>query len=195
MISWYAPSTLPRSWRKRSLSSFSWVLASQNLQVSGQISSASKHRPVRRAPELELEVDEQNVSLRHEFLQHLVHRERLAANLGELVRRGPTEHDRVIVVDHRIVELVALVVELHHRSRQHFAVGPSETLPQAAGHEVSNHRLAGNDLQLPHQHLALIELGDEVARDAVRRKKSEEPLRDAIVEHAFRARSCPSSSH
>ena len=40
MISLYAPSTLPRSLRKRSLSSFSPVSLSQKRQVSGEISSA-----------------------------------------------------------------------------------------------------------------------------------------------------------
>src|SRR5690348_7205434 len=37
--SWYASSTPPRSWRKRSLSSFCRVVASQRRHVSGEISS------------------------------------------------------------------------------------------------------------------------------------------------------------
>lgn len=41
----YASSTFPRSLRKRSLSSFSWVVASHSLQVSGDVSSARMISP------------------------------------------------------------------------------------------------------------------------------------------------------
>ena len=82
------------------------------------------------------------------------------------MRRRPAESGDVLLRDHRIAELVALVIVLDDRARQRRALGDAEALRQRAGDDVADHDLERDDLDLAHQLLAHVEAAHEMRRDA-----------------------------
>src|SRR6185437_5527552 len=84
----------------------------------------------------------------------------------DLLRRGPAERGDVLLRHHRVVELVALVIELDDRARQLRALLDAEARRQRAGGDVTHADLERDDLDLADQLLAHIEPADEMRRHA-----------------------------
>lgn len=91
----------------------------------------------------------------------------------------------VLFGDHRIVELVVLVVELDDRARQHGAFLDAEALGERAGRDVAHDNLERHDLDFLDQLLAHVEPLNEVGRDAHLVQMTENVFGNPVVEDAL----------
>src|SRR4051794_18406148 len=103
----------------------------------------------------------------------------------DLLRRGPAERGDVLFGNHRVVELVVLVIELDDRARQLGALLDAEPLRQGAGGDVAHHHFERHDLDLADQLLAHVEAADEVGGHPDVVEVLEQVLRDTVVEDAL----------
>src|SRR5258708_16964176 len=92
--------------------------------------------------ELEFEIDQNDPTLIEEFAQYLVDLERLRVDYFEFLRGRPSERNRMLTKNQRIVELIGFVVVLDDRMFQRLPLFP----PQPADHRppahISHHRFA-----------------------------------------------------
>src|SRR5437660_858302 len=137
------------------------------------------------AAELELHVDEDDAALGDERPQDCVYLQRELDHAIDLRLRRHPEDAHVPLVDHRIVEGVALVVELDDRLGQRLALFHPEAFREAAGDDVPHHHLDRHDLETLHQHVAVVEAADEMRRHPLALEETEEDLRDGVVANAF----------
>ncbi len=91
----------------------------------------------------------------------------------------------MLLRDHRIAELVVLVVVLDDRTRQHGALGDAEALGEASGGDVADDHLDRDDLDLADELLAHVEAAHEMRRHADLVELGHEIFADAVVEHAL----------
>ncbi len=91
----------------------------------------------------------------------------------------------MLLGDHRVAELVGLVVVLDDRARQRRALLDAEALGERAGGDVAHHHLERDDLDLADQLLAHVEAADEVGRHADLGQPHHQVFGDAVVEHAL----------
>ena len=87
--------------------------------------------------------------------------------------------------DHRVVELILLVVEFDDRAGQRRAFLDAQALAHRAGDDVAAHDFQRNDLDFADQLLAQVQTLDEVVghADAVQARHDE--LADLVVHHAL----------
>ena len=91
----------------------------------------------------------------------------------------------MLLGDHRIAELVVLVIELDDRARQRGALVHAEPGRERPGGDVAHHHLERDDLDLADQLLAHVEPLDEMRRHADLAELLEQIFGDAVVEDAF----------
>ena len=84
----------------------------------------------------------------------------------------------MIIVDHRIAEIVVLIAILQNRAVQMRALRQTQTLGEAARRNVSHDDLDGHDGNAAHNAVAIIELLDEVRFDAMLFKHLEQVIAD-----------------
>ncbi len=138
-----------------------------------------------RRPNSDLEVDEADADAEEEADEEVIDAQRELHDLVDLLRRGPTERGDVLLRDHRVVEIVGLVVELDDRARQLRAFLEAEARRQRAGGDVAHDDLERDDLHLADELLAHVEAPHEVRRHADLAEALEDVLGDAVVEHAL----------
>jgi hypothetical protein len=91
----------------------------------------------------------------------------------------------VLLGNHRVAELIVLVVEFDDRARQLRALLDSEPLRQRARRDVTHDHFERNDLHLADQLLAHVEPSDEVGRNSDVVQVLEDVFRDPVVEDAL----------
>ena len=138
-----------------------------------------------QAAELDLEIDEPEADAEKEAGEEVVDPQREVQDLVDLLRRRPAEGGDVLLRDHRIAELVVLVIELDDRARQRRAFGKAEARRERAGRDVAHDHLERDDLDLAHELLAHVEAPEEVRGDAGLRQPRHQILGDAVVENAL----------
>src|SRR6185295_10908139 len=116
--------------------------------------------------ELELHVDEHDSARLQERDEHRVHLERELDHAVDLRLGRHPEHAHVPIVDHGIVERVALVEELDDRLGKRLPFLEPEALRETPRDDVADDHLDGHDRQAPHQHVAVVEATHEVRRHA-----------------------------
>ncbi len=87
--------------------------------------------------------------------------------------------------DHRVVELIVLVVELDDGARQLRAFFQAQTGGDGTGGDVAHDHFQRNDLDFPDQLFAHVEAANEVSRDADGIQMIEDIFGNPVVEHAF----------
>ncbi len=113
----YASSTLPRSLRKRSLSSLSWVSLSHRRQVSGEISSARTIAPSRSA-ELDFKVHQLYADALKILYHHFIDLQRVFSNGVDLFLRCQAQCQRIVIIDERIAQRIIFIAELQCGAKQ-----------------------------------------------------------------------------
>src|SRR5262249_34642979 len=131
------------------------------------------------------EVDEPDSDPEEEAGEEIVDADGKRHDVVDLLRRGPAEGGDVLFRDHRVAELLVLVVELDDRARQLGALLDAEALRQRARRHVAHDHLERNDLDLANELLAHAQASDEVGRHPDVVEMLEYVLGDSIVEHAL----------
>src|SRR5579862_1999686 len=135
--------------------------------------------------EFELEVDEPDADAEEQAREEIVDAERHLHDLVEILGRGPAKAGDVLLGDHRIAELVVLVIVLNDRAWQGRSFGDAEALRQGAGDDIADDDLDRNDLHLANELLAHVEAAHEMRRNADVGKLRHQELADAVVDDAF----------
>src|SRR5215472_5544916 len=133
--------------------------------------------------EFEFEVDELQADAKEEAGEEVVDPERERQDLVQLLGRRPAEGGDVLLRDHRVAELVGLVIVLDDGAGQDRALRQAEACRQRARGDVADDDLERNDLHLAHQLLAHVEAAHEVGRDAGLPQARHQIFRDPVVEH------------
>jgi hypothetical protein len=94
----------------------------------------------------------------------------------------------VLLGDHRVAELVVLVVELDDRAGQGLTLGHAQARGDRAGGDVAHHDLERDDLDFLDQLLAQVQAADEVRLDADLVQASHDVLADPVVDDALALR-------
>ena len=103
------------------MSSFSFDLMSHSRHESGRdlVGHDDPHQVVFPQPAaFHLEVDQADADAEEQPGQEVVDPDGERHDVVDLLRRGPAERGDVLLRDHRVVELVVLVIELDDRARQ-----------------------------------------------------------------------------
>ena len=87
--------------------------------------------------------------------------------------------------DHRIAQLVVLVIELDDGAGQRRALVDAEALGERTGGDIADDHFAGDDLDFADQLLAHVHGADEVGRHADLVQAREDIFRDTVVEDAL----------
>src|SRR6516162_2998469 len=133
--------------------------------------------------EFELEVDELEADAEEEAREEIVDPERERQDLVQLLGRRPAEGGDMLLGNHRVAQLIRLVIVLDDGAGQDRALGQTEARRQRARGDVADHDLERNDLHLAHELLAHVEPAHEVRRDARLPQARHQIFRDPIVEH------------
>src|SRR6185437_600968 len=125
------------------------------------------HRVVLPQPaELAFEVDELDADAEEKAREEVIDAERERHDVVDLLWRGPAESGDVLLGDHRVSELVALVIELDDRAGQRRALVDPEPGRERPCGDVAHHDFKRDDLDLADQLLAHVEPLDEMRRHA-----------------------------
>src|SRR5690606_18116754 len=124
--------------------------------------------------ELDLEVYKADADAKEETDEKVVDPQRELHDFVDLVRRRPAEGGDVLLGDHRVTEVVRLVVELDDRAGELHTLFKTQPLGEGAGGHVPHDHLERNDLHLADELLTHVEAADEVRRYA----DLSEPLED-----------------
>src|SRR5262245_61574761 len=134
---------------------------------------------------LHLEVDETDADAEEEAGEKVVDADGERHDVVDLLRSGPAEGGDVLLGDHRVSELVVLVIELDDRARQLRALLEAQALRERARRDVAHDYLERNDFHLADQLLAHVEAPDEVSRHPDVVEMLKDVFGDAIVEDAL----------
>ena len=170
------------------MSSFSFDLMSHSRHGIGRdlVRHHDPHQLVLpQPPGLHLEIDQTDADAEEQPGQEIVDANGERHDVVDLLRGGPAEGGDVLLRDHRIAELIVLVVELDDRARQLGAFLDAEALRQRAGGNVAHDNLEWDDLHLADQLLAHVEPLDEVSRNPDVVEVLEDVFGDPVVEDAL----------
>src|SRR5262245_502116 len=131
---------------------------------------------------LHLEVDETDADAEEQAGEKIVDADGERHDVVDLLRGGPAEGGDVLLGDHRVAELIVLVVKLDDGTRQLRALLDSQPLRQRARRNVAHDHFERNDLHFADQLLAHVEPSDEVRRNADVVQVLEYVFGDAVVE-------------
>ncbi|MNZ97220.1 hypothetical protein D3C78_1164460 [compost metagenome] len=87
--------------------------------------------------------------------------------------------------DHRVFQLIRLVIELDDRARQHHAFLDAEALGERAGGDIAHDDLKRDHLHFLDQLLAHVEAADEVGGNADLVQMREDIFADTVVQHTL----------
>src|SRR3990170_5015180 len=135
--------------------------------------------------ELAFEVDESYADAEKEAREEVVDAERERHDVVDLLGRRPAEGGNMLLGDHRVAELVVLVIELDDRARERRSLVDAHPSRERSGGDVAHHHLERDDLDLADQLLTHIEPLDEMRRHADLAELLEQILGDAVVEDTF----------
>src|SRR6185312_9285462 len=135
--------------------------------------------------ELYFKINEFDADPVKETEQEIVDPERHLHDVVEIVGGRPAEAGDVLFGDHRIAELVALVVVLDDGARERGAFLHPETLGERAGDDVADHDLDRDYLNLTNELLAHVETAHEMRRNADFGQAQHQILADAVVDDAL----------
>ena len=99
--------------------------------------------------------------------------------------RGPIERGDVLFGDHRVAELILLVVELDDRARQRRAFFDAETRRERAGGHVAAHHFERDDFDFTHELLAHVHGLDVMRGHADRVQVLHDEPGDLVVDDAL----------
>src|SRR5579883_720913 len=149
----------------------------------------SEHYPhlvvLENTPEFHLEVDKPDADAEEEASEKIVDSECKRHHLVDLLRGSPAEGRDVLLRNHRIVQLVGLVIELDDRARQRHALFKPQPLAQRARDHVAHHNLKRNNFHFPDKLLAHIETANEMGGHADFVQAAENIFRNAVVQHTL----------
>ena len=91
----------------------------------------------------------------------------------------------MVIVNHRVAEIVVLVAILQHGGLELRALRQAEALGKAARGDVAHNDLNRHDGHAAHHAVALVELLDQMGLDAVRLQHFEQMVADEVVHHAL----------
>ena len=91
----------------------------------------------------------------------------------------------MVIVDHRVAEIVVLVAELQNRHAHGGAFLKAEALRETAGCLVADDDFERNDADLAHDGVAVGKLFYKVGLDAVLFKQLEHEVGHTVVDNAF----------
>src|SRR6478609_11406676 len=137
------------------------------------------------SPGFHLEIDQANTDAKEKPGKKIVDADSKRHDVVDFLRRRPAECRDVLFRNHRIIELVVLVVELNDRPRQLRAFLNAEALRQGTCGDISYDDLEWNYLHLADQLLTHVETADEMRWDPDIVKVLEHIFRDSIVEDAL----------
>src|SRR5882757_1664587 len=136
-------------------------------------------------PGLHLEIDQADADAEEDAGEEVVDADGERHHVVDLLGRRPADRGDVLLGDHRIAELVVLVIELDDRARQLRAFLDAEALRQGAGRDIAHNHLDRNDLDLANQLLTHVEPADEVGGNADVVEMLEDVFGDPVVEYAL----------
>src|SRR3984957_17008081 len=192
--------------RKRSLSSFSLVVASHSRQLSGLISSASTmrmksfshSRPNSSLKSTSLMPAPRNRPDRKSLTRMVgvspvvqgfgvgpARRGRGGCSVGRVLGAGPAEGGDMLFADPGIVQPVILVVIFDNRTGQGGAFLDPQPLGHGTGGDIAHHHFQGNDLDFLDQLLAHVEAAHEMGGHADGGQLGHQIFADAVVEDAL----------
>src|SRR5882724_2506362 len=143
------------------------------------------HLVFEQASAFHLEIDQPDPDAQEEAGQEIVDADGERHDVVDLLRRRPAERRDVLLRDHRIVELVVLVIELDDRARQLRALLDAEPLRQRSRRDIAHHDLERHDLDLANQLLTHVETADEMCRYPDIVEVLEQVFRNPVVEDAL----------
>src|SRR5438552_5587139 len=114
--------------------------------------------------ELDLEVDELDADAEEKPRHEIIDADGEMHHVVDLLGRRPVERRDVLLGDHRITQLILLVIEFDDGTRQRSALFDAETLGKRSRGDIAHHDLERNDLDLANQLLAHIEALQEMGR-------------------------------
>ncbi len=117
--------------------------------------------------------------------EEVVDADRQRHDIVDFLRRRPAERRDVLLGDHRVVELVVLVVEFDDGPRQLGTFLDAEALRQRSRRHVPHHHLQRHDLDFANQLFAHVEAADEVGRHPDVVEVLKQVLRNPVVEDAL----------
>ena len=141
--------------------------------------------PSHRRPGFDLEIDQSDADAKKEPGQEVVDPDRQRHDVVDLLRRGPAEGGDVLFRNHRVVQLIVLVIKLDDRPRQLSAFLEAKASGQRPGRDIAHHDLERNDLDLANQLLAHVDSADKMSGNADVIEALEDVFRDSVVENAF----------
>ena len=122
---------------------------------------------VGQAAELDLEVDQADVGIQQDLLQHFVDLEGVLGDGIDLFLGGQAESQGIVVVDERIMQVVVLVAELQDGGLELGTLGHAHAQGEVAGGDVADDDLQGHDLDLLYKGVAVVDLLHIVGGDAL----------------------------
>src|ERR1700712_2588737 len=145
----------------------------------------SHHVVFEQAAAFHLEIDQTDADAEEETGEEVVDADGERHDVVDFLRRCPAERGDVLFRDHRVVELVVLVIELDDRARHLGAFLDAEALRQRTRRHVPHHHLQRHDFDLTNQLLAHFEAADEMGRHPDVVEVLKQVLRNPVVEDAL----------
>src|SRR4051812_16388008 len=140
------------------------------------------HVVFEQAAAFHLEIDQADADAEEKPGQEVVDADGERHDVVDFLRRRPAERGDVLFGDHRVVELVVLVIELDDRARQLGAFLDAEALRQRSRRHVPHHHLQRHDLDLANQLFTHVEAADEMGRHPDIVEVLKQVLRNPVIE-------------
>ena len=143
------------------------------------------HSAVRQAAKLQFEVDQADVGIQHDLLQHFVDLECVLGNGVQLFLGGKVKGQGVIMVDERVMQVVVLVAVLQDGGLEHLALGHAHAQAEVTGCNVADDDLQRHDLDLLHKGVAVIDLLHVMGGDALLLELPHQSVGQLVVDNAL----------
>ena len=121
---------------------------------------------VGQAAEFQLKVDELDAHLAQVFGEDIVDLQRVGGDGLQLLGGAKLHGEDVVIVDHRVAQVVVFVAVFQHGAGHFGAFGQAQALGEGAGGHIADDDLQRHDAHLLHQGLPVGKLPDEVGGDA-----------------------------
>ena len=138
-----------------------------------------------QAAEFEPNVDQPEPDAEEQAGQEVVDADGERHDVIELGGVGPAESRDVLFGDHRVFQLVRLVIKFDDGARQHHAFLDAEALGERAGGDITHDDFERDHLHFLDQLLAHVEAADEVGGNADLVQMREDVFADTVVQHAL----------
>ena len=140
---------------------------------------------VRQAAKLQFEVNQADVGIQHDLLQHFVDLEGVLGNGVQLFLGGKVKGQGVIMVDERVMQVVVLVAVLQDGGLEHLALGHAHAQAEVAGGNIADDDFQRNDLNLLDQGIAVVQLLNIMGGDAFFFQLLHQSVGQLVVDNAL----------